>query len=185
MLSSAARIAAVVGDESGNAQAVLAAMVADWRASGARIVGLIGESHGLSDRTCGAGFLRDIATGKAYSIYRETPPSDTACHLDADGVARACTAVFDRMAESDLVVLNKYGKLEAMQQGLAAAFEAAVSAGKPLLTTVSDRYRAAWCAFAPDATCLAANQAELQEWWRALSLPPRHAGRGSRAFGTS
>jgi len=44
-------------------------------------------------------------------------------------VASACTAVLDRIAESDLVVLNKYGKLEAMQQGLAAAFEAAVSAG--------------------------------------------------------
>jgi hypothetical protein len=144
---SAARIAAGAGDES--ARAVLIAMVADWRASGVRIAGLIGVSHGLSDRTCGAGFLRDIATGKAYSIFRATAQSHMTCHLDADGVASVCTAILDRIAESDLVVLNKYGKLKAMQQGLAAAFEAAVSSGFGLghycFGDMTNRGEGGWC----------------------------------------
>jgi hypothetical protein len=37
-----------------------------------------------------------------------------------------------------------------------------------VLTTVSDRHRDAWQAFAPDATLLPADEAVIQDWWRAV-----------------
>ena len=67
------KIAAVLADDSAATQALIAAMVADSRDSGAKIAGVIGELHGLPDRTCGAGFLRDIASGETYRIYLEGP----------------------------------------------------------------------------------------------------------------
>jgi hypothetical protein len=108
------KIAAVLADDGASTQALLVAMVADWRDSGANIAGVIGELHGLPDRICGAGFLRDIASGRPYRIYLETPPRQTSCHLDAAGVASACRDVLEQISMSDLVVLNKFGKLEGM-----------------------------------------------------------------------
>jgi len=168
MTPAAGRIAAVVGADSVTAQALLAAMINDWRALGAKVVGLIEEPHGHSDRTCTAGILRDIVSGKPYQMHFETPPNHTACDIDAAGVETACAAVIDDVLASDLVVLSKLGKLEAMRRGLAAAFEAAIGAGKPVLTTVSDRHRDAWQAFAPDAIMLPADEAAIQDWWRAV-----------------
>ena len=158
-------IAAILTDDGVATQDLLAAMVADWRQSGARIGGVLGELHGLPDRTCGAGFLRDIASGRPYAIYVETPPSQTSCHLDAAGVASACQALLDQIPKSDLVVLNKFGKLEAMGQGLAPAFERAICAGKPVLTTVSNRHCDAWRTFAPETSFLPADEEALQHWW--------------------
>lgn len=47
------------------------------------------------------------------------------------------------------------------------AFEAAMAAGKPVLTTVSDKHRDAWHGFAPDAVFLPANELAIQSWWHA------------------
>lgn len=162
------KIAAILTDDGAATQNLITAMVADWRESGARIAGVIGELHGLPDRVCGAGFLRDIASGKRYAIYLETPPSLTSCHLDAACVASACKDLLDQIPISDLVVLNKFGKLESAGQGLAAAFDLAISAGKPMLTTVSNRHCDAWRTFAPGTGLLPADKASLQDWWRAI-----------------
>lgn len=162
----AGRIAAIAGADSTLTQPILAAAVAAWRMSGVNVVGVIAEAHGIPGRTCGAGFLRDIVSGKPYPIYREAAPSNTSCHLDADGVEAACTNLRNQIAASDLVVLSKFGKLEAMHGGLAGAFAAALAAGKPLLTTVSDKHRDAWRALAPTAFDLAADAAALDARWR-------------------
>lgn len=162
----AGRIATVIGADSAAIQALFATTVAEWRASGANVVGVIGEAHDLPDRTCSAGLLRDIVSGKAYSMYLETAPVDTSCHLDSAGVETACTVVLDQVPASDVVVLSKFGKLEAMRGGLAPAFDAAIAAGKPVLTTVSDKHRQAWQKFAPDAVVIAADKTAIEAWWR-------------------
>jgi nucleoside-triphosphatase THEP1 len=162
------RVAAVVGADSVTTQALLVAMVTDWGTLGAKVAGVIDEPHGPSDRSCTAGVLRDIVSGKLYKIHLETPPDHTSCDIDTEGVESACMAVINDVLASDLVVRSKFGKLEAMGRGLAAAFEAAIAAEKPVVTTVSDRHRDAWQAFAPDAILLPADEAAIQDWWRAV-----------------
>ncbi|MBU6462121.1 MAG: DUF2478 domain-containing protein [Bradyrhizobium sp.] len=166
MVSAVPPIAAVIGADSQHIQTLFAAAVADWRAAGVKVVGVIAEAHNLADRSCSAGYLRDIATGKPFSIYLETAPSDTSCHLDADGVNAASDSLMLQIQTGDLVVLSKFGKLEAMRSGLTGAFEAAIAAGKPVLTMVSEKHRDAWRTFAPDATFLPAEKTALQAWWR-------------------
>jgi hypothetical protein len=107
------KIAAIAGNDGASAQALLTEMAAQWRAGEAKIVGVTAEGHGLPGRTCGAGFLREIASGRAHTIYLDAPPSDTSCHLDAAGVLDAGLAIIEQIPTSDLVVLNKFGKLEA------------------------------------------------------------------------
>lgn len=170
MTPAANQIAAIVGADSTTTQALLNAIVATWRSSGIKVSGVIAETHGIPDRTCGAGILRDIVSGKPYQIYLEAAPSNTSCHLDASGVEAASAGLLAQMSASDVIVLSKFGKLEAMHQGLASAFAAAMAAGKPVLTSVSPKHRDAWQAFAPQATILAADATALQAWWRSVNL---------------
>lgn len=167
MATASGRIATVMGDDGAAIQALLAATAAGWCAAGVKVVGVVAEAHGVPERRCSAGVLRDVASGASYPIYLETVPSHTSCHLDAAGVDAACASVLDQLSVSDVVILSKFGKLEAMRQGLAPVFEAALAAGKPVLTTVSEKHRDAWRAFAPGAAALAADGAAIGSWWQA------------------
>jgi hypothetical protein len=126
---------------------------------------LLAETPDLPDGVCGVGILRDITSGKSFSIRLDVAPKGTSCQLDAAGVTAACSYLLGQIATSDLVVLSKFGKLEAMGLGLAAAFEAAIAARKPLLTTVSGLHRDAWRTFVPDASELASEEAAVFSWW--------------------
>jgi nucleoside-triphosphatase THEP1 len=163
------RIAAVVGADSAFVQDLFASLVASWRASGGRIVGLLGEIHEVPDRTCRAGTLRDIVSGDAYPIFLEKPSTTTSCLIDAGGVEAAAAALLPQVSASDLVVLSKFGKVEAAHRGLATVLEAAIAAGKPVLTSVSEKHRDAWREFAPEAVPLAADASAIIEWWHAVT----------------
>ena len=164
-------IAAVRGAASPSVQALFRDMLRSWRASGVQVVGLIEETHGLPARTCNAGVLHDITSGSPYSIFLESVPESKACHIDVVGAETASKALLPQIATSDLVILSKFGKLEAARRGLIGAFEAAITLGKPILTTVSDRHLPAWRTFAPAATVLEASPGAIADWWASIRSP--------------
>lgn len=166
MITAPRSIAVVEGADSERIQRLLARTVADLIGARVRIAGVTAVTHGLPDRSCSAGILRGIGSDEQFPIYLDEVPLDTSCHLDAEGVDVACASVMRQIANSDLVVLSKFGKLEATQQGLFPAFEAAIAAGRPVLTSVSVKHRNAWHAFAPDAVYLDADKSALMDWWR-------------------
>ena len=175
MTSGNAGIAAVVGSDSRKVQALFAAMAGELGAEGRRVVGVIGEAHGLPDRTCAAGFLRDIASGGQVSIYLQDAPPDKTCHLDATGVDAACRQLLPQIPSCDLLIISKFGKLEAGGGGLTPAFEAAAKAGKPILTSVSELHLAAWRAFAPDAADVPCGGSFVRRWWKSVREPGERA----------
>ena len=157
-------IAIVRGTDSATVQSLFREAAAHWRASGLDVVGMIEETDGLPGRVCSAGVLRDVVTDKPFPIYLETPSMATSCHIDAQGAERASLWLIKQVQASDVVVLSKFGKLEAAGGGLIGVFEAARSMGKRLLTTVSDKHKDAWDAFAPAATVLPATVSAIEEW---------------------
>jgi hypothetical protein len=168
------KVATVANADRGATESLLAAVAANVNASGARVVGLLAETPDLPDGVCGVGVLRDIVSGKQFSIRLDVPPKGTSCQLDAAGVTAACSHLLHQIAASDLVVLSKFGKLESVGLGLAAAFEAVIAARKPLLTSVSRLHRDAWRTFAPDASELAAEEAAVFAWWESCRSSGRH-----------
>jgi len=79
----------------------------------------------------------DLATGARIAISQDLGPGSTACNLDPGGVAMACAAAQRAIEQgADLVVLSKFGKLEAGHGGLCDAFAAAMAAETPVLTTL-------------------------------------------------
>lgn len=166
-MAESAPICVVSGAEGSAVQEFIAATAASLRTAGANVVGVVGEEHGLPDRACTAGFLRDIASGARFAMYREVPEPGRTCHIDADGVEAACAAVIPQIAASDLVVLNKFGKLEAAGQGLWPVIAAAKAAGKPVMLAVSRRHAEAFGTVAPGAVVVAPDGAAFARWWSA------------------
>jgi hypothetical protein len=145
------------------------ALVERWRPT-VRIAGVVAEDHGLPDRKCRAGYLRSIVSGTLYPIFQDFGPGTEACHLKEEGALAAAAAVEkDIGAGCDLVLLSKFGKLEAAGQGLTEAFTAALAADLPLLTSVSPAFEAAWRGFAaPHFEILPAEADSVETWWRAI-----------------
>jgi hypothetical protein len=162
-------IAVVHGTDGDSVQRLFAAVAADLQKSGVSVIGVTEELHGLADRSCGAGVLRNVRSGERFSIYLETQPAHTSCHLDANGVEAACATVLADLQNSKLVVLSKFGKLEAAHGGLFPVFEAVIAAGTPMLTTVSSKHREAWRSFAPHTDYIDANPADVRDWWRSVA----------------
>ena len=166
-------VAVVRGAASPIIEHVMAALV-DLLQPRFRLAGAIAEAHGLPERSCSAGYLRNVKTGERFSIFHDLGPGSTLCHLTGDGARAAAEAVErDIAAGCDLVVLSKFGKLEAAGEGLAAAFKAALDAELPLLTSVSPALEGAWTKFiARPFMILPPDQTEIETWWRELRRTP-------------
>jgi hypothetical protein len=167
-------IAVVRGASGAQVQDVFRAVAARWRHS-VRLAGLVAEDHGLADRACSAGFLRNVASEERFSIFQDLGPGSTTCHLDGAGALTAADAVRrDIDAGCDLVLLSKFGKLEAAGRGLFAAFQAALDAHVPLLTTVSAACDEPWKRLVGQSyAILPADPDQIDAWRRGSSQPPQ------------
>lgn len=165
---SPARIGALFGDDGAGKQLLLADFVARRRGEGLRVAGVIEQAVKDDANLCGALDLLDLATGERIPITQNLGSGSIACNLDPSGLVCACAAAQSAiLSGADLVVLSKFGKLEAAGGGLCDAFAAALLADLPVLTTVRPIMRDAWRGFSGDFSCdLPAEAAALEGWWR-------------------
>ena len=168
-------IAAIANRDGRNFQALLASAAEDWRKAGMVVVGLVAEDRDV-EGSCSAGFLRDLASGRRHSVHLDKPPAGETCQLDASGMDGACAGLLGQIDSADVVVISKFGKLEAMRKGLWPAFAAALAADKPLLTTVSSNHADAWSRFAPEASWLAPDISSVERWRQATTPRPPAVG---------
>jgi hypothetical protein len=159
-------IAVIRGGASVAVPALFRTLVDRWQLV-LRIAGILAEAHDLADRACNAGYLSSIRTGERFQIFRDLGPGVTGCHLEGGGVLAASAAVQRDIAEGcDLVVLSKFGKLEAAGRGLFDAFRAAQAARLPILTSVSTALDAAWARFAGSSFIMLPADIDAIEAWR-------------------
>jgi hypothetical protein len=158
-------IAVVQGAPGAVIQDLFSALVGRWSQT-LRVVGVVAESHGFTDRRCSAGYLRRITSGERFAIFEDLGPGSTACHLDESGATAAAEAVREDMVVGcDLTLLSKFGRLEVAGKGLRSAFTAAVEAHIPLLTSVSPAAAKAWENFAGTGfITLPADDAAIDAW---------------------
>ncbi|MBS0220815.1 MAG: DUF2478 domain-containing protein [Proteobacteria bacterium] len=181
------RIAVVQGAPSAAIEDVFRVLVDRWRPT-MRLAGVLAEGHGLADRACSAGFLHSLGSDERFSVFQDAGPNSTACHLEGDGMLAAAEAVCrDIDRGCDLVVLSKFGKLEAKGDGLYAAFAAAIAAGVPVLTSVSGKFSAAWDAFAASSFVVLPADPDRIEQWRCdqEAVAQRRSARSGEFSGTN
>lgn len=159
-------LAALHDDGTGNVHALLRALVAEWRAQGQNVQGLI-TRPGPPGAACSADMvLVDVATGEEYLISQNLGKDAQGCRADPAGFAQA-SQVLRRAADQKaaLAISNRFGKLESLGEGFADELMALLSAGVPVLTVVSAQHREAWETFTGGAPVLAAQAEAVQAWW--------------------
>lgn len=164
-------IAAITGADGRAVQACLADFAAR-RAGAFRVVGVVEVFGPSAEPQAGkASGLRSLADGRSFALFQDLGPAAVSCSILPEGVIAAGEAVRAQIAGGcDVVVLSKFGKLEADNgSGLVAAFADALAAGVPILTSVSPRHAGAWERFAaPLYVSLPVSGAAVEQWWDAV-----------------
>jgi hypothetical protein len=173
-------IAALHGESTFDIQRLLRQFVERRLREGLRVAGATEIAEASHKGACRSLALREIGAGAHFSIVQDLGRGSQACNLDTNGVAAACASVLaaiDRGA--DVVVLSKFGKLEASGGGLLDCFAAAASAGIPCIAGVSRTLSASFAEWAGDyLEWVEASDGALEAWWRARL----HAARGGLAL---
>lgn len=167
-------LAAVLYGSDDDCDALLADFAHDAARSGLRIAGLvqINGDHATCDTL--EMELQDLATGARFNICQDLGAGSAgACRLDPAGLAAASAALNAALSGAvDLVVINKFGRMEAEGGGLIAEIGSAVAAGLPLVIGVPKRFEAAWDAFSGGLDVkLACDRRALESWRLALQAP--------------
>jgi nucleoside-triphosphatase THEP1 len=165
-------IAAVRYSPGDNAEAVLDQAVEQLRRRGVRVAGLLQHSLRESEAERCRIVLENLATGTQFDLSQNLGSGSQACSLDAQVLADATSAIRDALAgDAQLVVINKFGALEAAGGGFRSEILQVVEAGIPLLTSVSHRFLPEWQAFVGELACdLPANSDAILAWWDAWAL---------------
>lgn len=125
--------------------------------------------------------LQDLASGEVTAIAEHRGREARGCRLDVSLLTDLAEAVAYSLysEEPRLLVINKFGKIEADGGGLRGAIAEAVSLGIPVLVGVPVRNLDRWRAFAgPLAVELPAEPSVIADWLETHGLPatPRAPG---------
>jgi uncharacterized protein DUF2478 len=110
--------------------------------------------------------LEDLVTGDRTELFERRGSGATGCRLDIAALTDV-TARLERALQNDpdLLVLNKFGKVEAEGGGLVDPIAAAIDRGIPVIIGVPARNLAAWRTFAGElAVEFAGDFGAIADW---------------------
>jgi hypothetical protein len=162
-------IAALQSKSTFEVQHVLESFAERRLKAGVRVAGVIEIADASATGACRVLALREIGAGALFPIAQDLGAGSTACNLDTAGLAAACAKTLGAIERgADVVVLSKFGKLEAGGGGLLDCFAAAIGAGLPCVASVPHTLAGAFAKWAGDyLEWVEPNDDALDHWWLA------------------
>jgi hypothetical protein len=162
------RIGAIRGAATADIQRLLARFAERRVLEGLRVAGVIEEPAGGVDcGVCNSLVLRETAGSTIIPITQNLGSGSSSCKIDSAGLAAGCQAVVAAIEQgADVVVLSKYGKIEAEGGGLLDAFRAAAEAGLPCLAGVKPSFAEYFLEYAGGySQWIDASDEAIEAWW--------------------
>jgi hypothetical protein len=126
-----------------------------------------------------------LAVDVVGDLPGDLPAFTTECRLDPSRLAGVAKRVAGAIASgSDLVIISRFGRMEAEGGGLAGLITRAIDADVPVLIAVPEHRFAALVRFAKGMNVrLACRREALDRWWRSVAgTPTRRPRNGGRTF---
>mgnify|MGYP001160636991 FL=1 len=165
-------ICAVIYGPDDDCDGLLTRFARDLMRSGVKVSGLVQINAGSSCAELDME-LEALDTGRRINICQDLGSgSANACRLDPQGLAEAAASLRQALDKpTDLVVVNKFGRMESEGGGLIGGIGAAVEADLPLVIGLPARFREAWEAYSGDmAETVACSREALDAWWARRGL---------------
>jgi len=164
-------LAAIVFGRDEDPDSPLRAFVVTRTARGLRVGGFLQE-HGVGEGCA----LHDVSvynvgTGERLPVMQDLGEGATGCRVDPAAIAVAARQLGDAVAaRPDLLVANRFGRLESEGGGMIAEIGAAVSEGVPLIVCVPRRFLDAWNSFAGGLDAqLPPRREAIEAWWATVA----------------
>jgi hypothetical protein len=169
MFDSQCDLAALVYDENQDPDAVLQQFAVDLRARGIRAVGLVQVGHRMRDQPKLDAVL--VHSGERLELLQDLGPLAAGCRLDVGQLLSAGSQVADAIGQgADLLIINRFGKLESEGKGLSFLIDRALSADIPVVIAVPRHRFDDWINFAGGMSVkLNCTRAALDAWWTGVS----------------
>ncbi len=164
-------LAAVVFENGDDANQIVTAFALGLGAAGVRLGGFVQISEDTENCGCKDTYALDLQTGVRTKILQDLGAGSQGCRVDPAALAGIGHLVTASLAHGpELVVINRFGKLESEGKGLRDEVAAAALSGIPTLVCVSTRYLDAWREFADDLSQeISCSPEALQAWWQSIA----------------
>ncbi|MDI1266274.1 MAG: DUF2478 domain-containing protein [bacterium] len=147
-------------------QSTFERIVADCRRRGLRVAGVL--QHPVCSEVAGHCdvALEELTTGLRTDLFEDRGPGASGCRLDEAALAEVNGQVARSLdADPEILILNKFGKVEAEGRGLLDLVAMAVERGIPVVIGVPIRNLEPWRQFAGDMSVeCTSDPSEMMDW---------------------
>ncbi len=142
------RILALVYSDGLAADQIISNLGYKIRDAGIAVAGLVQHNKFIRERTRCNMELEELASGIVLKISEDRGEEARGCRIDRGAMSEAANLLSSSLErEPDLLILNKFGKLEAEGRGLRDILSDAVQLGVPIVVGVPYRNIEQWRAF--------------------------------------
>jgi hypothetical protein len=166
-------LAAAVFENGDDANRVIADFAAGLVASGTRLGGFVQISEDIENCGCKDTYVLNLENGARTKILQDLGAGSQGCRVDPSALVEIGHLVSQALAKSpELLIINRFGRLESEGMGLRDEIAAAALSGIPAIVCVSVRYVEAWRAFVADMSEeMPCTPEALHAWWCAVVEP--------------
>lgn len=164
-------LAAILHEQdSSPAQAALDACIRRLSGQGCRLLGLNNAEYTRADGSTDK-CIRSLDGRRTYIIFQDLGTGSASCRLNPAMLAEAAGELQQAKAmRPDLVVINRFGVVEAAGSGLIQEFADIAAEGLPVITLLNRKYLPQWQEFTGGmAELLPPDDAAVENWWKRVS----------------
>jgi hypothetical protein len=165
-------VAALVYDEQSYPDDILKQVVDCGRMRGMRLAGVLQHRSGEPGHRCDM-VLEDLTTGRRTSIFAGRGRGAKGCQLDEFAMLQTVSEIELALHDDpSLVVLNKFGKVEAEGMGMRDLIARAIGMGIPVIIGVPARNLCAWREFAGEFSIELHSSGDVDRWLVSIGVRP-------------